>query len=302
MAEEQEGVFDRRHRALTVGAVLAVSIVAFEGLALPTVAPEIARDLDGVALYGWIFSAFLLAQIVGAVAAGQHADRVGVARPFIISLALFGSGLLVGSLAPSMMMLIAGRALQGLGGGALVTCVYALINTGYPDHLRNRMLAAFSSAYILPALVGPVAAGFIAEQLSWRAVFYGFLPFLVVVGILTAPSFGRLSPPNGEKAADEGPAHRRLSSAVALAAGTGLLLTGLSITAGENLQVFGLEVRSVIVGPLLTGFGVLVAVPALRAVLPDGTLVARRGLPATLAANGLLAAGYFYTETYMVLA
>lgn len=285
-----------------MGAVLAVSIVAFEALALPTVAPTIARDLDGVGLYGWIFSAFLLAQIVGAVAAGQQADRIGVARPFLVSLALFGSGLLVGALAPGMLILIAGRALQGLGGGALVTCVYALINTGYPDHLRTRMLAAFSSAFILPALIGPVIAGFIADQFTWRGVFYGFLPLLVVVGLLTAPSFSRLSPPAGTEAAEDGQGRRRLPSAITLALGTGLLLTGLNIAAGDSLQVFGLEVRSVVGGSLLTGLGVLVAVPALRSVLPDGTLVARQGLPATVAAKGLLAAGYFYTETYLVLA
>lgn len=300
MAEGREGVFDRRHRALTVGAVLTVSVVAFEALALATVAPRIARDLGGVELYGWIFSAFLLAQIVGAVAAGQEADRVGVTRPFLISLALLGFGLLVGALAPGMMTLISGRVLQGLGGGGLVTCVYALINTGYPDHLRTPMLAAFSSAFILPALIGPAIAGFIAEQFTWRAVFYGLLPFLIAVGLLTATSFGSLSPARRESA-DEGPARSRLPSAVMLAVGTGLLLTGLYIAAGEHLSLFGLEMRPLVVGPLVTGLGILATIPALRAVLPDGTLVARKGLPATVAAKGLLAAGFFYTETYLVL-
>ena len=291
-------MFDRRYRALTVGAVLAVSVVAFEALALATVAPEIARDLDGVGLYGWIFSAFLLAQIVGAVAAGQEVDRAGVARPFLVSLALLGCGLLVGALAPGMAVLIAGRALQGLGGGGLVTCVYALINTGYPEHLRTPMLAAFSSAYVLPALVGPAVAGIVAEQLSWRAVFYGLLPFLVAVGTLTASSFGR----QGRETSEGEPARGRLPSAILLAVGTGLLLAGLNVAAGESASAFGLEMRPLVIGSLAAALGMLAVVPALRSVLPDGTLVARRGLPATVAAKGLLAAGYFYTETYLVLA
>ena len=166
---EREGILDRRHRTLTVGSILAVSVVAFEALALATVAPVVARDLGGVGLYGWIFSAFLLAQIVGAVAAGQQADRDGPAGPFFVSLALLGAGLLAGALSPNMTVIILSRALQGLGGGALVTCVYAIINTSYPDNLRPRMLAAFSGAFVLTALRGSAIAGCVAEAFTWRA-------------------------------------------------------------------------------------------------------------------------------------
>ena len=93
--------------------------MAFEALALATVAPALARDLGGIDLYGWVFSAFLLAQIVGAVAAGRRTDLDGPAKPFLASLALLGAGLLVGALAPNMLVLILARAPQGLG-GALV--------------------------------------------------------------------------------------------------------------------------------------------------------------------------------------
>lgn len=134
-SSEREGILDRQYWSLTIGTMLAVSIVAFEALALTTVAPTIARDLNGVGLYAWIFSAFLLAQIVGAVAAGQQVDRTGVAKPFLIALGFLGGGLLIGALSPNMVLLIFGRAMQGLGGGALVTCVYTLINTSYPDSL-----------------------------------------------------------------------------------------------------------------------------------------------------------------------
>ncbi|MDQ4127719.1 MAG: MFS transporter [Actinomycetota bacterium] len=293
------GILDRRHRALTVGAVLAVSIVAFEALALTTVAPTIARSLGGLGLYAWIFSAFLLAQIVGAVAAGGQADRRGPAKPFLVSLALLGAGLLAGALSPNMLILILARALQGLGGGALVTCVYAIINTSYPDALRPRMLAAFSSAFVLPALVGPTVAGFVAEQFTWRAVFYGLLPLLLAVGLLTAPAFGRLVP-SSAKGTDYTPTRNRLPSAILLAAGTGVLLTGLKVAAEEGRSFAGLEPATV--GLPLAGAGLLVTIPALRNVLPAGTLVAREGLPATIAAKGLLASGYFYTEVYLILA
>lgn len=300
MSAEREGILDRRYRSLTIGTMLAVSVVAFEALALTTVAPTIARDLGGVGLYAWIFSAFLLAQIVGAVAAGQRVDRTGVAKPFLIALGLLGGGLLVGALSPNMVLLIFGRAMQGLGGGALVTCVYALINTSYPDSLRPRMLAAFSSAFVLPALIGPAIAGFIAEQFTWRAVFYAFPPFLLAVGFLTAPAFGQVV--DRSDRSDEEQSRNRLPDAILLAASTGCLLAGLKISTEETLSLVGTELHPAFVGLPLALVGLLIGVPALRKVLPVGTLNARAGLPATVAAKGALAAGYFYTEVYLILA
>lgn len=297
---QAEGILDWRHRRLTVGAILAVSIVAFEALALATVAPVIARDLDGVGLYAWIFSAFLLAQIVGAVAAGGEVDRHGPAVPFLASLALLGIGLSIGALSPNMFVLVLGRALQGIGGGALVACVYAVINVGYSDHLRPRMMAVFSSAFILPALVGPVIAGFVAEQLTWRLIFYGFLPFLVVVGLLAVPAFGRLDLA-GEIDRNVRPSNR-LPRAVLVAAGTGLLLAGLKAVSGENFSLGGFEAPSVIAGPLMVAAGFFMMGPALHRILPPGTLIASRGLPATVSTKGLMAATYFYAEAYLVLA
>lgn len=301
MSKPPEGIFGRRYRALTVGAILAVSIVAFEALSLTTVAPTIADDLSSVGLYGWIFSAFLLAQIVGAVAAGQQADRRGPAKPFVVSLSLLGAGLLVGALAPNMTVLICGRFLQGLGGGALVTCVYAIISTAYPDELRTRMLAAFSSAFVLPALIGPAIAGFVADQYTWRAVFWGFLPFVAAVGLLTTPAFRRLSH-SATNAAIEASARNRLPAAILLAAGTGLLLAGLKLVTDDGFSLAGREIHPAIAGLPLALVGLAMVMPALRSVLPDGTLTLRHGLPATVAAKGLLAAGYFYTEVYLVLA
>ncbi len=128
-------ILDREHRAVSIGTLLAMSLIAFEGLAVVTIAPEIAADLEGFGLYGWTFSAFLLAQVVGTVGAGQLVDKAGPARPLLISLVLFGTGLIIAALAPTMLLFVAARALQGLGGGALGTCVYTITNTAYPDSL-----------------------------------------------------------------------------------------------------------------------------------------------------------------------
>jgi len=99
---------DERWRGLTVGLVLNVTFVAFEALAVATIMPLVANDLGGIELYGWVFSAFLLANLVGIVVAGEFADRFGPATPFGVGLALFSIGLLIGGLAPSMPVLVAG--------------------------------------------------------------------------------------------------------------------------------------------------------------------------------------------------
>ncbi len=276
------GIFSRPYRALTIGIILAVTAVAFESLAVITVAPMLAEDLRGLELYGWVFSAYLLAQLTGTVITGQQVDRHGPAWPFVAALAIFGLGLITAGLAPNMPMVIGGRALQGFGAGALINCVYSCISLRYDDSLRAQILAVFSSAYIIPALLGPYVAGLVAERLSWRFVFWGLLPFLLLTAILTLPTFLRLT-------AKGNPGERgRVWPALQLALGTGLLLTGL----GRLPQL---------VGVLLALGGLVLIVLPLRRLLPAGTLVARAGLPALVAARGLLMASYFGTETFLVL-
>ena len=115
------GLWAPQRRALTVGLVLTITFVASEALAVVTVMPVVARDLGGLRLYGWVFSGFMLGSVVGIVAAGREADRRGPAVPFVAGVVLFGSGLAVAGLAPSMGVLVAGRvpAGPGRGGGAL---------------------------------------------------------------------------------------------------------------------------------------------------------------------------------------
>ena len=190
MSPVPSGVFDPQHRALTVGILLGVTLVAFDGLAVVTVAPRFATALGGLSLYGWVFSGFLLASLFANVAGGEEADRAGPGRPFTLGLLLFGAGLLLSGVAPSMQLLIVGRVLQGLGGGALATAMYFAVNLAYHDGLRPRMMALMSSAWVVPALIGPAAAGLIAEALSWRWIFLGILPLLVVVAWLTFAPWG----------------------------------------------------------------------------------------------------------------
>src|SRR3979411_3473103 len=121
------GLMDERWRGLTACLVLNVTFVAFEALAIATIMPLVVADLGGVALYGWVFSSFLLAALVGIVLAGELADRFGPAVPFGAGLALFAIGLLIGGLAPAIPVLGAAGAIHGVGGGPNPTRAYLVL-------------------------------------------------------------------------------------------------------------------------------------------------------------------------------
>ena len=111
--ESAGGVWARERRPLTAGLVFAVTLVAFEALAIATVLPVVSRHLGDLRLYGWVFSAFLLSSLIGIVLAGTLADRVPLGRPMLAGLILFALGLAVGGTAPDMAVLVAGRAVRG---------------------------------------------------------------------------------------------------------------------------------------------------------------------------------------------
>jgi MFS family permease len=270
--------------ALTVGLILTVVGVAFEALAVATVLPAVVADLGGLHLYGWAFSAFLLTQLVGVVIAGLLADARGPALPFALSVLLFSVGLVVGGLAPSMPVLIAGRALQGFGGGAIAAIAYVAIGRGYAESVKPRMLALLSTAWVVPGLVGPAVAGVMAEAFGWRSIFLVLAPLPILTGALALPSLRRMG------AGTPSPAGRaRVVSAVVLAAGSGLVLTGIAL---PNLPLaLGLTVA-----------GLILAIPAMRRLLPEGTLRAAPGMPATVATMGLVNLAFFGVDAFVPLA
>lgn len=284
-SQKEVGVFDAKYRALTIGIILAVTTVAFEGLAIVTIAPSLAQKLNGLHLYGWIFSAFLLAQILGTMIIGQRINRNGLFASFAISILFFVFGIVIAAIAVNMFMLIIGRVFQGFGAGAVITCVYYSITLGYPDNLRTKILALFSSAYILPALIGPYIAGLIAEYLSWRFVFWLVLPFITLAVVLTLPAFRNLTVRTNTISKNS----RKEGYAVLLTIGTGLLLAGLSFITDWK-------------GIMLSVVGLFIMMQPLQKLLPEGTLSARRGLPATIASRGFFVACYNATESYVVLA
>src|SRR6266853_824620 len=180
-----EGVWSVPYRRLTLGLILIMLGPAFETLAVATILPKIVASLGGLSFYGWSFSAYMLATLVGLILAGDEADQRGPALPFIIGVVLFVLGLVLAGTAPSMIVFVLSRGVQGFGAGILVSVTYACVGQGYPEQLKPRMVAILASAWVVPGLIGPALAGIIADFFGWRWVFLALVLILprLAIGI-----------------------------------------------------------------------------------------------------------------------
>ena len=280
-AQPAGGIWAPARRPLTVGLVLAVTFVAFEALAVATILPVVGRHLGDLRLYGWVFSAFLLASLIGIVLAGTLADRVPLWRPMLAGLALFAAGLVIGGTAPSMPVLVAGRAVQGLGAGVVPAVAYVAISRCYPDESRPRMFAVLSTAWVVPGLIGPAVAAAVAAAVGWRWVFLGLLPLVIAAGVLVVLALRHVPPP-----ASPGTARIPFLAVLGVVAGAGTALASLS---SGLLPV-------VAVGSIAGG--TLLAV-SLRRLTPPRNLSARPGLAATLLSRSLLTCCFFAGDAYV---
>ncbi|MDX3454443.1 MFS transporter [Streptomyces sp. ME02-8801-2C] len=290
-----EGVLGRSYRALSVGIVSVVLLIAFEATAVGTAMPVAARELDGVSLYAFAFSGYFTTSLFGMVLSGRWSDRRGPLGALTTGIAAFAAGLLLSGTAGVMWLFIAGRAVQGLGGGLVIVALYVVVGRAYPERLRASIMAAFAASWVVPSVVGPLAAGAVTEQLGWRWVFVG-IPVLVVFPLaLALPQIRRLAGgtvtkggrggQGGQGGAEEG--RRRIRLALGISFGAGLLQY-----AAQDLRWFS-------VVPGLLGLSLLV--PAALGLLPRGTYRAARGLPSVVLLRGVAAGSFIAAESFVPL-
>ncbi|MFF2316137.1 MFS transporter [Arthrobacter sp. NPDC058097] len=294
------GILHRHYLLVTVGACALVFLAAFESLAVTTVMPVVSRELGGAGLYALAFAGPLATGVIGMVGAGNWSDRRGPVGPLLASVAVFAVGLLVAGTAGTMWAVVAGRLVQGLGGGAMTVALYVVVARVYPAVLHPKIFAAFSAAWVIPSLVGPVAAGLVAQLASWHWVFLGVvvlvLPALAMLlpalrGVRSGNANGNGSGNGNGSVGDSGPATAPVPWApgrLAWAALAAMAVLGLNLSSGLPAA-----------GPLLAGAAVVIALLAVRPLVPRGTLTARRGLPSVILIRGLVAAGFFGAEVYL---
>ncbi|MFF9088074.1 MFS transporter [Streptomyces sp. NPDC014991] len=286
--QRDDGVLSRAYRALSVGIVSVVVLIAFEATAVATAMPVAARELDGVALYAFAFSGYFTTSLFGMVLAGQWSDRRGPLGPLTAGIGAFAAGLVVAGTAQVMWVFILGRAVQGLGGGLVIVALYVVVGRAYPDRLRPAIMAAFAAGWVVPSIVGPLASGAVTEHLGWRWVFLG-IPALVVFPLaLALPQIRRrASGPVDEETGAGGFDRRRIRLALGISLGAGLL------------QYAAQDLRPLSVLPGLAGAALVV--PAVRGLLPRGTCRAARGLPSVVLLRGLSAGSFIAAESFVPL-
>ncbi|AXJ08823.1 MFS transporter [Arthrobacter sp. PM3] len=286
------GIFHRSYLLVTLGACALVFLAAFESLAVTTIMPLVSRELDGAGLYALAFAGPLATGVIGMVAAGSWSDRKGPVAPLLAAVGMFVLGLLIAGTAANMPVLVSGRLVQGLGGGGLTVALYVVIARVYPPVLHPKIFAAFSAAWVIPSLVGPFAAGLVAQLASWHWVFLGVVGLVVPALLLTAPALRGL----------HGAAAREPSaepSAVGARPAAGLAKLGLAALAAVSVLGLNLSAEVAGAGGVLAGAAVAVALLAVRPLMPRGTLTARRGLPSVILTRGLASAAFFGAEVYL---
>ncbi|GAA5613211.1 hypothetical protein Spla01_04379 [Streptomyces platensis] len=283
------GILGRAHRALTLGIISVVSLVAFEASAVNTAMPVAARALDGIGLYAFGFSAFFTASLFAMALAGEWSDRRGPLGPLFSGIAAFGTGLLIAGAAGSMGMFIVGRGVQGIGGGLVVVSLYVVVGSAYPERLRPSIMASFSAAWVVPVIVGPLVAGTVTEHLGWRWGFLAIpalilLPLVVMLPALRTLPRTRPAPAGGVR---QVLGSRRCLLALAVAVGACLL------------QYAGQHPAWPALLPAAVGLALLA--PSIVRLLPRGTFRAARGLPSVVLLRGLAAGALVAAESFIPL-
>jgi len=170
------------------GVMLAMLVAILNQTIVATALPTIVEDLGGVEHYSWVFSAYMLGSTVTVPVYGRLSDIYGRRLFFAFGLIVFMTGALLGAASGSMGMLIAARAIQGLGAGALIPLAIITIGDLVPPSERGRWQGLTGAVIGVASVLGPFTGGWIVDHTSWRWVFLVSLPIGLValaVGLAT---------------------------------------------------------------------------------------------------------------------
>ncbi len=275
-------VFAGQRGRLTLGLLLLEALVAMEALIVAVIMPAVEDDLGGLTLYGWAFTAFTLASFASVPLAGRLSDRLGPRKVLAVSVVIYASGLVIAAIAPSMLVLVVGRFVQGFGGGGVYTASIATVAKAYEDRMRPRVMALLASMWVLPGLVGPPLGGLFAATVGWRWAFVAPIPAILIGVALVVPAMRTID--SGREDDDE---RLPVAASVVLMLGAGLLLA--SLTELSWLTLVG--------APL----GLAIGIPALLKIVPRGTFRVRPGIPAAAVASFLTSFAFIAVDAFLTL-
>lgn len=171
---------------VVAGLLLGLFMSALDQTIVSTAMTRIIEKLGGLDKFTWVYSAYMIAMVVSTPIFGKLSDMYGRKRFFLMGVALFIGGSVLCGTAQNMDQLIIYRAIQGIGGGALMPIVFTIIFDLFPQEKRGKMMGLFGAVFGLSSVFGPILGATITDNISWRWIFYinvpiGLLSFLFVL-------------------------------------------------------------------------------------------------------------------------
>lgn len=156
--------------------MLASFLSALDTTILATAMPTVVGELGGLAIYGWVFSLYMIMTAISMPVWGKLSDTLGKRHIFFAAVTIFLLGSMLCGMSQEMLHLILARSLQGIGAGGLASVPFALVSTVFPVSERGKALGFLASTWGIASVLGPLVGSLIVIQLSWRWVFYVNIP------------------------------------------------------------------------------------------------------------------------------
>jgi EmrB/QacA subfamily drug resistance transporter len=188
----------QRRNLIFVAVLLGMLLAALDQTIVATALPTVVSDLGGAGHQSWVVTSYLLASTIVTAVVGKLGDLFGRKVVFQASVLFFLAGSVLCGLATSMTMLVGARALQGIGGGAIMVTAMAVIGEVIPLRERGRYQGALGAVFGVTTVIGPLLGGFFTDHLTWRWAFWINVPVALVVlavGATAIPALTRSTKP-----------------------------------------------------------------------------------------------------------
>lgn len=182
------GNSETNKKLVVTSLLIATFLTAIEGTIVSTAMPKIVEDLGGSHLYTWVISIYLLATVISTPIFGKLADLYGRKKMFTIGVIIFLIGSMLSGFSQTMQQLVVFRLIQGIGAGALTTIPFTIIGDVFSFEVRAKIQGLISSVWGIAGIIGPLAGGFIVDQITWHWIFFLNLPFGIISFILLSVS------------------------------------------------------------------------------------------------------------------